>query len=138
MEDDWSANIVMKSAPNSRASTRSNKVKPEPIPEPPRIIPDWERVGMSQADFEELMERVRKASQEYAAERYRENLLADLDSIGYWESRIESLERSRERFNKKAAWSAETIQAVDEIDAEIMECERNIDRIEQMDGFDSE
>lgn len=129
-DDDWSANIIMKSAPNSRGSTRSNKVKPEP---PPRVIPDWEKVGMSQKDYEELLERVAKASREYDAERYRENLLADWDSVAYWESRIESLEMSRERFNKKAAWSAETIWAVDEIDAEIAECERQIERIESED-----
>lgn len=127
MEDDWVTNIVVKTTVNT---TRSKKVKPEPIPEPPRIIPDWEKVGMTQAEFEAMMERVRKASREYEAQVYMENMLADLDSVSYWASRIETLEMCRERYNKKAAWSAEVIQAVNEIDAEIEECEGEIDRIE--------
>ena len=135
-EDDWAVNITVKSAPNSRASTRSKK--PEPVPEPPRVVPDWERVGMTQEEYEGMMERVAKAAHEYQVQRYRESLLADLDSISYWENRIESLERSRERFNRKAGWSAEAIRSVEEIDKEIEFCEQNIDRIEAMDGFDSE
>jgi hypothetical protein len=128
-DDEWGS-IIVKSAPNSRASTRSNKVKPEPIPEPSPAIPDWEKVGMNKEDFEALMERMRKAQREYDAQVFLENMLADLNSPSYWYSRIETLEMCRERYNKKAAWSAEVIRAVDEIDAEIAECEGEIYRIE--------
>lgn len=136
MDDDWASNIVVKTAPNSRSSTRTNKVKAEPLPEPPRIIPDWERVGMTQQEFEQMMERVQKAARAYEAQVFVENMLDDLDSVSYWVSRIEALEMCRERYNKKAAWSAEVIRAVEEIDAEIKECEGEIDRIEGEDWKD--
>lgn len=125
-QEDDGFSIIMK----SNSNTRSNKVKAEPVPEPARVIPDWERVGMTQEDFEEAMKRVWKTSQEYATKQYHANILADMDSVSYWNNRIETLERFRERHNKMAAWSAEVIQAVDDIDAEIAECEAEIDRIE--------
>jgi hypothetical protein len=75
---------------------------------------------------------------EWQLENMRVSLEADLDSVCYWESRLETLERCRERYNKKRAWSADDIQAVDEIDAEIQVCEENIDRIEGWDEFEGE
>ena len=122
--DGWNVeSIVMKSNPN----TRSNKVKPE---EPPRIIPDWEKVGMGQKEFEDLMDKMVKVARESQLEKYHENVMADMNSVGYWESRIETLERYRERYNTKAGWSADAIQDVKDIDAEIAQCEEEIYQIE--------
>lgn len=139
-DDDWGC-ILVKSNPNSRNSTRSNKSKksepesqPEPVPEPPK--PEWELVGMTEEDYKAMRERVNKMMLESQIETYKQNLLAEWDSIGYWEHRIETLERNRERYNKKRGWSAEDIAEVDQIDAEIKECENHIARIEGEDAFD--
>lgn len=137
-DDDWGC-ILIKSNPNSRNSTRSNKSKKsepetEPVPEPPK--PEWELVGMTEEDYKAMMERVNKMMLESQIETYKQNLLAEWDSISFWEDRIESLERERERYNKKRGWSAEDIAEVDQIDARIKECEDHIARIEEVDDFD--
>ncbi len=134
-DDDWGS-ILVKTQPNSRASTRSNKSKksepePEPEPELKPQIPEWELVGMSEEEYKAMRERVLKQMREWELENYRAALEADLDSPSYWESRIETLERCRERYNKKRGWSAEDIAAVEDIDAQIQECEENLARIEE-------
>ena len=137
-DDDWgSGSILIKSNASSRNSTRSNKSKKsESEPAPPPPTPEWELVGMTEEDYKALCERVVKQMRESQLETYKQNMLAEWDSISFWERRIESLECSRERYNKKAGWSSSDIADVDEIDAEIKECEDHITRIEEMDDFD--
>jgi hypothetical protein len=133
-DDDWGSNILIKNTPTQ---TRKKKVvEKEPEVKPP--VPEWEKVGMTEQEYKALQQRVAKQMLEWQLEKTKAAMVADLDSTAYWESRLETLERSRERYNKKRGWSAEDIQAVDEIDAEIRECEENIDRIEEWDEFEGE
>ncbi len=46
-----------------------------------------------------------------------------------WIREIERLEREREKYNKKAAWSASDLATVERIDQEIKECELFLDRM---------
>jgi hypothetical protein len=132
-EDDWGAgSIVVKSAPSSRGSTRSNKS--EPKPEPPK--PEWERVGMTEEDYKAMCERVAKEMLAYQLEQFKASMIADLDSASYWCSRLEALESQRARYNQKRGWSAEVIAEVDRIDADIAECEKNLERIEEEDMYE--
>jgi hypothetical protein len=136
-DDDGFGSILVKTVVNTTRSNK-NKKKSEPVPAVPPPIPEWEQMGMTEEDFKALRERMAKQMLEWQMEDYKRNLLAELDSIGYWQSLIESLERSRERYNKKWGWSAEDISAVDAIDADIKECEENIARIESMYDDDDE
>ena len=134
-DDDWGC-ILVKSTPSSRGSTRSNKSakhEPQPQPEPEVVpeIPDWEKVGMTEEDYKAMRERVTKQMQEFQRENYLAALAAEWDSPSYWLSRIETLERCRERYNKKRAWGAEDISGADAIDDEIAVCEENLARIEE-------
>ena len=134
-DDDGFGSILSKIAP--RNTTRSNKKKnTPPQPPPPAPVPEWEQVGMTQEDYEALRQRIAKEMMDSQIESYKQAMLDDLDSISFWEGRIETLERSRERYNKKRGWSADDIAAVEEIDAEINECENEIASIESLDDFD--
>lgn len=134
MEDDWGGNIVVKSAPSSRGSTRSNKS--EPKQEPPK--PEWERVGMTEEEYTAMRERVAKEMMAFQIEQFRAAMIADLESASYWSSRLECLERQRERYNQKRGWSAEVFAEVDRIDAEISECEKNLERLEEEDFYEDD
>ena len=56
-------------------------------------------------------------------------MIADLEDPEYYEYRIEQLERSREKYNKKMSWSAEDMEQIDAIDEEIKTAEKMIDRL---------
>jgi uncharacterized small protein (DUF1192 family) len=145
-EDDFATNIAVRyKAPSSKKSTPSNKSMAEsPRPEfmeplsptesfsppPPTPPPSpWEVLGMTETDFNAMMERVRKQQAEYDRRIYMENMLSDLNNPSYWQGRIDLLEREREFFNKKRGWSAMDIAAVEKIDKQIAECEEEIERI---------
>jgi len=51
------------------------------------------------------------------------------DEIGFWERRMESLEKQRKKFTQLAAWSSDTIQQVETIDGFLKECEEELDRL---------
>lgn len=129
-EDDF-ISILVKNAP----PTRKNKKKPveqqqEEAPPPAPPIPDWEKVGMTQEKFESMMAQVAKDMRSWQMENYRNKMVNDLNSVSYWEDRIDMLEMQRERYNRKRAWSAKDILAIEEIDEEIAECEENIYELE--------
>ena len=84
---------------------------------------------MTEEDFNAMMQRVRLQQLEEMRKTYQENMLAELKSPRYWLDRIERLEKEREYFNKKRGWSAGDIMAVERIDAEIKECEDELDAI---------
>ena len=138
VDDDWgSGSIVVKTV---TTQTRKKKVQ-EPVREsevvvPP--IPEWEKVGMAEADYKAMMERVAKQMAEWQVKNMKAAMDAELDSVCYWSTRLEKLERARECYNKKRGWSAEDIQAVDQIDEDIQECEETIERLEDWDSFDGE
>lgn len=101
-------------------------LSPKPITPPPT---PWEHLGMAEPEYMAMMERVKKMYLEMDKKNYQEALLDDLDSPSYWNSRIEQLEKEREYFNKKRGWSAMDIACVDSIDAQIYECEQELERI---------
>jgi hypothetical protein len=128
--------ILMRTTTSSRSSTQSNKSKksvetppPTPAPEP---VPEWEQVGMTKEDYETLCQKIAKQKVEDEIASARKQALEEVDTIEYWERRIESLERYRERFNKKRGWSSEVMDEVEEIDKSIADCEEEIARIQKM------
>ena len=84
---------------------------------------------MAEPEYIAMMERVKNMYLEMDKKNYQDALVADLDSPSYWSRRIEHLEKEREYFNKKRGWSAMDIACVDNIDAQIYECEEELDRI---------
>jgi hypothetical protein len=136
-KDDWAGMIVMKTSTNVTRKKKAVIKEPEPEPVMVPSVPEWEQVGMTEESYKAMRERVAKQMAEWQLENLKASMVADLDSIAYWESRIDTLERCRERYNKKAAWSAEDVQAVDNIDAEIQECEENIERLEEDDWVEA-
>lgn len=141
-DDDGFGGLLKITTPSSRRSTPKNttpEVRPEfleplsptPVvltPPPPPPTP-WEVLGMKEEDFVAMQERVFQRAREYDRELYIENMLNDLKNPAYWLRRIESLEKEREYFNKKRGWSAAEMVCVERIDAEIQECEDEVDRI---------
>jgi hypothetical protein len=126
--------ILMRTASSSRSSTQSNKSKksveeaaPAAEPEP---VPEWEQVGMTKEAYEALCQKIAKEMVEAQLQSMRESYLQEMDTIAYWSGRIDSLNKHRERYNKKREWSAEIIDAVEQIDKDIKECQEEINRIQ--------
>ena len=86
---------------------------------------------MTKEEYEALCEKVKKQMIDSEVESIKQNMIADLDSISYWKSRIEKLQKMREPYNKKPAWSAEMMEQVEQVDLEIQECLDEIDKIKQ-------
>jgi len=89
----------------------------------------WEQMGMTEDEFHAMQERVRKQMLETMRENYINNFLAEIECPSFWLRRIEQLEKEREFFNKKRAWSAADMLAVDKIDEEIEECQVELDKL---------
>lgn len=117
---------------NNDASSVEEIIVSEPIPpvaETPveevnvEEIVDWEA-------HEEYM-RVNYYIPQYQEWRKRmdDALIADLSNPEYWEERREAYERSRERYNKKAAWSAQDILEIEEIDRQIADIDKTLDEL---------
>ena len=102
-------------------------ISPKPASPPPPT--EWDLLNMTEEDFKAMMQRVRMQQLEDMRKTYQENMLAELKSPRYWLDRIVRLEKEREYFNKKRGWSAGDIMAVERIDAEIKECEEELDII---------
>lgn len=84
---------------------------------------------MTEEEFLAMMERVRQEQRKSMRENFINNLVADLRRPSFWLRRMEQLEKEREYFNKKRGWSAMDMLAVDKIDAEIQECENELEMI---------
>lgn len=125
--------IVMRTAASSRSSTQSNKSKKsvETPPPPPEPIPEWEQVGMTKEAYDALCQKIAKEMVEAQLQSMRDSYVQELETIAYWSGRIDTLNKQRERYNKKRGWSAETIDAVEQIDKDIKECQEEINRIKQ-------
>jgi hypothetical protein len=140
-DDDDFSSIVMKLKPQTSRRTTPVSVKSKSPPTSPRpefleplspnpITPPptpWETLGMEEADYHAMMERIKNQYMEDMRKTFMENLYADLQSPSFWLRRIESLEKEREYFNKKRGWSAADIVAVERIDEEIAECQEELE-----------
>lgn len=62
--------------------------------------------------------------------RWRDAQVAMLDDPEYWEDRIAILNRARQAYQKKAAWSPEIFHEVETIDTAIQHCEEMIDTLD--------
>ena len=51
------------------------------------------------------------------------------EEISFWEQRIESLERQRNLYTRKPAWTSQMIKDVEQIDYYINECEVELDKL---------
>jgi hypothetical protein len=130
--------IITRKAPTSRKTTpkSDDSLRPEfmePLspkaltPTPPPT--PWESLSMPEEDYIAMIERVKARYREMEREEYERVLLRELNVPRFWKDRIEHLEQEREYFNKKRGWSAIDIACVDRIDAEIEECESELERI---------
>jgi hypothetical protein len=97
-------------------------------PAPPAPQP-WDTLGISEPEYHAMNQRLQAMYRESERKTYQESLLRDMNDPMYWELRMEQLEREREFFNKKRGWSAGDIMCVDRIDAQIKECEDELERI---------
>ena len=129
-DNDDIPSIVVKSQPSSRASTLSNKSV--------KVIEltPWEKIGMSEDEFNALNARVAAMYRENEKRNIEAALLADWDSLSYWLDRVEQLETSREKYNKKRGWSAEDIAEVEDIDKKIQECDKRIVELDDYDDYE--
>lgn len=142
-DDDGFGSILMLTRPTSikKKTPKNSEPAPSPRPDfleplsptpvtPPPLPPTpWEMLGMTEEAYLAMRERVFKQFQEDQRKNYMDALIADLESPSYWNRRIEQLEREREFFNKKRGWSAADITCVERIDADIQECEDELERI---------
>lgn len=144
LDDDF-ASILVKLKPVTSKKTTPKMVTPRPefleplsptpnSPPPPSVGPShptnpWETVGMTQAEFTAMQDRVRKQMIEDMRQSYITNIIADLKTPSFWNRRIESLEKEREYFNKKRGWSAADIACVEQIDDDIKECQEEIEAL---------
>ena len=71
------------------------------------------------------------------AKNYDTYLAAEWDSLSFWESRLELLERLKWPYVKKRAWSAEIIARVEELNREIEEAEQRISELSSFSDDDS-
>lgn len=135
-EEDYPS-IVMASKPSPIKTKTPLMPRPEfleplsPNSATPTLLPPtpWDVLGMSEPDYLAMMQRVKKMYRDIDRENYQNMLLQEMNSPSYWNQRIEYLEKEREFFNKKRGWSALYIACVDKIDAQIQECEEELDRI---------
>jgi hypothetical protein len=139
--DEDFVSILMVKKPSSRKTTPKSKqetprdsprpefmepLSPKPLTPPPT---PWEILSIPEPEYWAMTERVQKMYREIERKNYEEALLNDLNRPRFWEDRIEKLEKEREYFNKKRGWSAVDMACVDRIDAQIQECESELDRI---------
>jgi hypothetical protein len=142
LDDDGFASILVKTKqPSSRKTTPTSTDTPgpldtkrpeflEPLSPKPILSPNpWDVLGMAEPEYDAMQQRVSKMYKEMDKKAYQDALLEELSDPGYWKGRIELLEREREFFNKKRGWSAADIACVDSIDAQIHECEDELERI---------
>jgi hypothetical protein len=136
-EDDFGSVLIKIRTPTTSKKTTPKTPRPEfleplspkPVTPPPPPPTPWEQLGMTEADFTAMQERVRKQMAEAMRENLINNLLAQFESPSFWLRRKESLEKEREYFNKKRGWSAMDMVAVDKIDEEIQECDDELDKL---------
>lgn len=145
-DDDGFGSILAKLKPaTSRKTTPVNKIvvppldsprpefleplSPKPITPPTPPPSPWEILGMTETDYNAMMDRLYKQRVEDMRQNYMNNLLADMQRPSFWLRRIEQLEKEREYFNKKRGWSAADMMVVDRIDAEIAECQDELDNL---------
>lgn len=110
-------------------------VIPSPIkkPESPPTSP----TSKERPDFMEPLptspsvEAYRKAFYEDMQKRQQEFYEWEARQPGTYKREIENLERRRQKYNKKAAWSAKDAAEVDKIDRDILENQKMIDWLVQ-------
>ncbi len=135
-DDDWSSNIKVKTSRHSTpksvsSSPETQTAPPEEIQEP--SPPEWETMGISEEEYWAMRQRVQQEMRQYALENFKRNMVNELDTVSYWERRLERYERMREPYNKKAGWSAVDVSTVEHIDACIQECHEQINSFQEED-----
>ena len=109
--------------PVSPPASPSSKDRPEFL-EPLTVTPK------ADAYRQAFLDDMRKRQEEF--------LIWEAKQPGTWYREIEMLERRREKYNKKAAWSASDMAEVDRIDKKIKECEKILEALEDEDWYSGE
>ncbi len=98
-------------------------------------MPTEEELAEIAAHERYMWETYYRPQMEENRKRWQDAQIAMLNDPEYWEHRIANLERSRQKFHTKAAWSPETFHEVNSIDHEIEHCE---DMLDMLDGVEPE
>jgi hypothetical protein len=112
--------------------------KPKEIPKPPAPIQkpvspstppkDAERPTFLEPLPSPISEAIRKQWREDMKRNAEEYLNWESSLPSTWEREIQRLEKERERFNRKAGWSASDMKRVEEIDEELKACNEILNR----------
>jgi hypothetical protein len=122
MDDDFPS-IVKKTILQETVKTPPKVEKSEPVLPPPTA---WELLGISKELYEETWKKIQTNFVQYQNQNVMDAYLADWESVSYWEIRREALEKQREIYNKKRAWSAIDAKEVEWIDEQIKECSERL------------
>ncbi len=100
-----------------------------PITKPPSPPPEPELTEEEKKAIEEEKQYQIFMEENYykpAREARKKALMEFFESEDYWKDRLASLERQRCKYNKKAAWSADDLMDVEQLDADIREAEEEL------------
>lgn len=135
-DEDFPSILLRKSAPTAKKTTPTSKESSSPRPEfmepltrEPSPTPMWAQMGLSEEEYSSRVAKYQKQMQDDMLRMYQEAIVAELQTPEYWQRRMERLEEERFSFHKKRGWSITDQYRIEQIDAELMECEEEIERI---------
>jgi hypothetical protein len=67
----------------------------------------------------------------HTKERVAEYWNWQMEQPGFWEEKIEHLEKRREKYNVKSGWSAKDVAAADAIDQELKYCFKELQQLKE-------
>lgn len=114
---------------SSRKSTPKNRKAQLPKEDSPKPLELWEQVGMTKEEFETYEQKTRTLLEEWNQEKLQRSVEGWWDSVSDMQRRLDELEEMRGRYCRLAAWSAEIMKAVEDIDAETFFLENCLDEI---------
>jgi predicted RNase H-like nuclease (RuvC/YqgF family) len=124
---------------SSRRSTPKNRKSQLPKEEPPKPLELWEQVGMTKEEFDAYQQKVQALLEDWRRERLQRSVEDWWDSVSDMQRRLDELELIRGRYCRLAAWSAEIMKAVEDIDAETFFLENRLDEVmSEMDRLEYE
>ena len=124
---------------SSRKSTPKNRKVQLPKEEAPKPLELWEQVGMTKEEFEAYQQRIQLLLSNWKQERLQKSVEGWWDSVSDMQRRLDELELIRGQYCKIAAWSADIMKIVDDIDSETYFLESCLnDMMSEMDRLECE
>lgn len=94
---------------------------------------------MTKEEFDAYQQKVQALLEDWRQERLQRSVEDWWDSISDMQRRLDELELIRGRYCRLAAWSAEIMKAVEDIDAEMFFLENRLDEVmSEMDRLEYE